>query len=306
VNVPLPWDRLLWTGRPRRPVWPPATGVRYILTDFRLIQIAGASTEIALHDIADVHRRVSRIDALFRTSTIDVQARGRAGARIVLRGVRRGAQLAALIELIAGDPHARLDSDAVGAALAWQPHRAAGSPRHAAAALLLVISAAIAAGIALHGSPGSAGHAANSVAGVDAPRSRVEMLRVMRDEVMPWARAALGPIVHGADRVRCETCHGADGERRDWRMPGVGVLPQPELVVSGWERYGRAMDAQLRNAIYGYLAESDKQPTAAYMREVVLPGMARLLGRPAYDFTRTYEYNRDRGAIGCYHCHRIR
>ena len=41
------------------------------------------------------------------------------------------------------------------------------------------------------------------------------------------------------------------------------------------------MDAQMRNAIYGYFAESDKQAKAAYMREVVMPGMARLLHRPA-------------------------
>ena len=48
----------------------------------------------------------------------------------------------------------------------------------------------------------------------------------------------------------------------------------------------------MRNAIYGYLAESDNQAKAGYMREVVMPGMARLLHRPAYDFTQPYEYNR--------------
>jgi hypothetical protein len=42
------------------------------------------------------------------------------------------------------------------------------------------------------------------------------------------------------------------------------------------------------------------------MRKVVLPGMARLLKRPAYDFTRAYEYNRTRAAFGCYHCHKVR
>ena len=57
------------------------------------------------------------------------------------------------------------------------------------------------------------------------------------------------------------------------------------------------MDAQIRNAIYGYLAQSDKQAKAAYMRETVMPGMARLLHRPAYDFTQPYEYNRSRLAF---------
>jgi hypothetical protein len=42
------------------------------------------------------------------------------------------------------------------------------------------------------------------------------------------------------------------------------------------------------------------------MRQVVMPGMARLLHRPPYDFTRSYEYNRTRAAFGCYHCHRVR
>jgi hypothetical protein len=41
------------------------------------------------------------------------------------------------------------------------------------------------------------------------------------------------------------------------------------------------------------------------MREVVMPGMAKLLRRPAYDFTKTYELNRRQGAFGCYHCHRM-
>ena len=89
-------------------------------------------------------------------------------------------------------------------------------------------------------------------------------------------------------------------------MPAVAALPLPDVRDRGWENYGGAMDAQMRNAIYGYVAESDNQAKAAYMREVVLPGMARLLHRPAYDFTKSYEYNRSRAAIGCYHCHRVK
>jgi hypothetical protein len=41
------------------------------------------------------------------------------------------------------------------------------------------------------------------------------------------------------------------------------------------------------------------------MRGVVIPGMAALLRRPAYDFAQTYEYNRSRAAFGCYHCHLV-
>jgi hypothetical protein len=88
-------------------------------------------------------------------------------------------------------------------------------------------------------------------------------------------------------------------------MPAVAALPQPDVRVRGWELYKTNIDAQMRNAIYGYLAESDNQAKAAYMREVVVPGMSRLLHRPAYDFTQSYEYNRSRGALGCYHCHQV-
>ena len=41
------------------------------------------------------------------------------------------------------------------------------------------------------------------------------------------------------------------------------------------------------------------------MREVVLPGIAHLLHRPAYDFTQSYAYNASHRTIGCYHCHRV-
>jgi hypothetical protein len=70
--------------------------------------------------------------------------------------------------------------------------------------------------------------------------------------------------------------------------------------------YGGTMDAQMRNAIYGYTAESENQAKAGYMREIVMPGMARLLRRPPYDFTRPYDYNRSHLAFGCYHCHRVK
>jgi hypothetical protein len=42
------------------------------------------------------------------------------------------------------------------------------------------------------------------------------------------------------------------------------------------------------------------------MREVVMPGMAQLLGRPAYDFTQPYAFNRSHFTLGCYHCHQVK
>ena len=88
-------------------------------------------------------------------------------------------------------------------------------------------------------------------------------------------------------------------------MPGVAALPEPDVRTSGREDHGTRFDAQMRNAIYGYLAQPEKQTKATYMREVVMPGMATLLRRQPYDFTRSYAFNRQRAAFGCYHCHRV-
>jgi hypothetical protein len=88
-------------------------------------------------------------------------------------------------------------------------------------------------------------------------------------------------------------------------MPGVRALPEPALRLAGLERARSWLDPQVRNAVYGYLAEGDKQSIAAYMRQVVMPGMAKLMHRPAYDFAQSYGYNRERAAVGCYHCHLV-
>jgi len=42
VTVPLPWERLLWSGRPAFRLQPRE---RYILTDFRLVRVAGAQID---------------------------------------------------------------------------------------------------------------------------------------------------------------------------------------------------------------------------------------------------------------------
>jgi hypothetical protein len=133
-------------------------------------------------------------------------------------------------------------------------------------------------------------------------RDRAEIVRFMESDVMPFARQTLEPIV-GAGNVRCESCHGTDAEARDWAMPAVAALPESsvrELAQSV------GADPQLRNALHGYAADPEKQRIAARMRTEVLPGMARLLHRPVYDFSQPLAYNVERNAFGCYHCHKAK
>jgi hypothetical protein len=313
MSGPLPWERLLWSGRPLR-LRALVSGEHYFLTDFRLAREvrrpADRVDELILHDVGDIQRSESPLDRLLGASTLIVHARRRGPAPLVLTGIRRGAQLAALLELLSGDPRAQetlTNSDAVRAALDWEPRQAASEYRQALAGFLAILLAMFAVVIGFHGKVAPVAYAADdAIEPNGVKRSRGEIIRFMELDVMPWARATLARIVGGADRVTCETCHGAGAATRDWQMPAVAALPQPDVKERGWEAYGGGMDAQMRNAIYGYLADSEKQTKAGYMRELVMPGMARLLRRPAYDFTQSYDYNRSHHALGCYHCHRVK
>jgi cytochrome c553 len=297
----------LWSGRPLRAVRAIA-GERYFVTDFRLVRVRGAhEEELVLHDIADVQRTVSPLDRLLGTSTIVVYPRSRTLKPIVLTGIRRGEPLAALLELLSGEPHASIDSNAARSALEWRPRQASAPHGETLAAIMIVLVAMFGVVIGLHGTTRPVGYAVDDpIEPNGVKRSRAEIVQFMEATVMPWARLTLGRIKDGPERITCETCHGADADTRGWQMPAVAALPQPDLRDRGWEVYGGRMDAQMRNAIYGYLADSEKQSKAAYMREVVMPGMARLLHRPAYDFTQPYDYNRSRHALGCYHCHKVK
>jgi hypothetical protein len=308
VEIPLPWERVLWSGRPAFPL---LARERWVLTDLRLVRLAGPDVdELLLHDIGEIHRTESRLGRVAGVSTLNIIARDGRRPPIVLHGVRHGQQLAALLEWLSGEPSERgspLDAAAVAAAIAWTPQKPWSDYGEAAIGLAAVIVAVSGIVIGLHRkSDPAVPHAPDDPIFADGhKRIRAEIVRYMEDEVMPWARATLGPLKGGSDRITCETCHGRTPDSRDWRMPAVAALPQPDVKAGGWEQYGGPMDAQMRNAIYGYLANSDKQTRAAYMRELVMPGMARLLRRPAYDFTRPYAYNRSRGAFGCYHCHLV-
>ena len=293
------WERRLIAGR------------RYLLTDLRILSTHdGTTRELALDDIGDVHRSQTGLQRAFGLSTIEVRPRDARRSSVLLRNVRRGAQLAALIELLASDPKARIDADAAGTAratMAWTPHVRRAGKRETLTGIAVIALSIIAVLVGLHGRTTAIAYPADdAIYPRGQKRDRAEIVRFMQVSVMPWARQALAPIVGSPDKVTCGTCHSAQAEATSWQMPAVAQLPRPVVRTAGWENYGGPMDAQMRNAIYGYSAEPSKVSRAGYMREIVMPGMARLLHRPAYDFTRTYEYNRERFAFGCYHCHKVK
>jgi hypothetical protein len=303
MDALLPWERPLWRGRTL-----PFGGARLLLTDFRLLVAAGRhSDEIALCDIAAVQRSSSFLDRLLRRSTLTISPVSLRRPPLVVRHVRRGEQLAALLELLATESAAAIDPASVQAALSatpWRDQAAAARVRDSVAVAGVVVALIFGVVSGLHGkTPTVVYPDDDAIAPRGVKRDREAIVAFMETTVMPWARGALAPIVGGADRVTCQTCHGPSAEAGGWQMPGVSALPKPDIVDRGWEVYNTSLDSQMRNAIYGYTAESDNQTRAKYMREVVMPGMAALLHRPAYDFTQSYEYNRTHAAFGCYHCH---
>jgi hypothetical protein len=166
--------------------------------------------------------------------------------------------------------------------------------------LLFVTLAAVVIGLSGHAVPVEY-PADDAVRPGGVKRSEAEIRAFMERDVMPWATAALEPVV-GRGNVTCETCHGKQAEARGYVMPAVTALPNAD--VRRWAETAGS-DSQVRNALHGYLAQGDNLAIAAHMRLVVTPGMATLLRRPAYDFAQTYEYNRSRAAFGCYHCHMV-
>jgi hypothetical protein len=302
MEVPLSWERLLWSRRGVLPPWD-----RYVLTDFRLVRLGRRhSDELAVQDIADVQHHESWIDRLLGSSTVVVQSKNGRRPPLILPHVRYGEQLAALLDLTSVESTLTWDPQSVRAALKWKPHTPVAGYREAALSVLTLVLTVFVIALSLHGKAAAVVYPSDDAIYPNGEkRDRAAIMRFMETEVMAWARTALGPIKGGPDKVTCDTCHGRDPQAHQWTMPAVARLPKPDVTERGWELYSSGMDAQIRNAIYGYSADTDKQNRAAYMREVVMPGMARLLHRPAYDFTQPYEYNRTQFAFGCYHCHRV-
>jgi hypothetical protein len=302
-----PWERVFWSSSPASSAL--HFGCEYALSDLRVVvrRRGRVVQEIALDDIAAVRLEQNWCQRLAATSTVRIRSR-RAGRVVTLRNIHHGPQLALILQLLATDRvGALLDAEFVATALGpGAPHLLRPNQGLLAIATLAFVLIFVVVGVARHDTLAPVTYGADDpIAPGGHRRSTSEITAFMKGEVMPFARRALAPVVGGADHVKCETCHGDDAEARHWRMPGVRALPEPEVRWAGMEHAGFWLDPQMRNAVYGYLAEEGKLPTAAYMRGVVMPGMAKVMHRPPYDFTKSYGYNRAHVAVGCYHCHLV-
>jgi cytochrome c553 len=310
-TFPLPWEQVLWSSSPAVPISLVRPGTEYAFTDFRLVVRRHGRTveELLLDEVGGVRLTQSWWQRAAGTST--VQVRSRRNGSLALANIYHGPQLALILQLRAaelfGDDGKDIDGEFFRSALGpgapsiLRPHQSWLLGATVAFALMFV-----GVGVARHDSLPPVVYASDDpIAPHGQRRSTEEIVAFMEREVMPFARTALAPLVGGADQVTCETCHGSDAADRSWKMPGVRALPEPELRFAGLERARLWLDPQMRNAVYGYLAEEDKQSIAAYMRHVVMPGMATLMKRPAYDFAKSYGYNRSHAAVGCYHCHLV-
>ncbi|HEY7475150.1 MAG TPA: hypothetical protein VH679_09085 [Vicinamibacterales bacterium] len=304
--TPMTWERVLWSARP----WPRRGGAVYVLTDLRFVAREGNEEEsFPIDEIVELDECLPTVfERVSQRRSVMLMRRADVGPPLLLAHLSRR-QILALVQQLVGRQEIELTID---------PALVEEAVRSAAPVPVKPIAAAVAAAFAV-------AIVAAQIKGAEPPitypdhdaiyprgvkRDTATIVRFMERDVMSWARQALGPVVGGADRVTCATCHGADGEARRWAMPGVSELPYPKVRAGSFgapELYAwLSPDPQLRNAVYADLAQDDRQATAAYMRQVVMPGMARLLGRPAYDFASSYGANRAQFAFGCYHCHRVR
>lgn len=292
-EFPLPFEQLRWRTR------------RFALSDFRFVVLNGSAVvrEIAIYDVASVDVEPSLLERLTTIGTLVLRSSRHGDPEVRLTRVRAVRRQALKLDLLIAEARGLPPSDGVVALplssiwpvpVSFRLHAILAGP-------VIVLLTLVAIGIGLSGHTVPVDYPDDDAvrpAGVRKPQA--EIAAFMEQQVMPWARDALAPVV-GRSRVTCATCHGVDAEVRAWAMPAVRALPEPDVRAMD----GAGSDAEMRNALHGYLAEGDNQAVAAYMRGVIVPGMAALLRRPAYDFAQTYEYNRSRAAFGCYHCHQV-
>src|SRR5439155_27020963 len=163
----------------------------------------------------------------------------------LLRDIHHGPHLALLLQLLASDRQS-LDQQFVRDALSTDASPLL-RPNHAVVAVATVLFTLVfvVAGLAHRTTLMPITYGANDPIAPNGQRRLLpDIVAFMERDVMPFARRALAPVVGGADKVQCETCHGDDAPERRWKMPGVRVLPDPVFELAGMERAGFWLDPQ--------------------------------------------------------------
>jgi len=289
---PLPFEQVRWRTR------------RFAVSDFRFVLFSHkrVAREIALHDISTIEVEPSILERLTGIGAVRLSSARPHDQGIRIPRLWAARRTALRLELFVSETRGLPPADDVARlplSSFWSiPSSLKLQAAVAAPVVLLLTLVGVGIGLSGHTVPMTY-PPDDAIRPSGQKRPEAEIALFMQREVMPWAREAFAPVV-GRNRVTCELCHGEDAKARGWTMPAVRALPEPSVRAMA---QAAGSDAEVRNALHGYLAEGDNQAVAAYMRGVIVPGMAKLLHRPAYDFAQTYEYNRSRAAFGCYHCH---
>ena len=229
-----------------------------------------------------------------RRPAAPVAGPGRRPARRAARGAARSAGRRAAC--IAAGRATRSAS-----ALAWEPHVALRRRARSDLAALAVVVVAVFGDCGIECAGGTALSSPTRRTIRSAPngdkRSRAEISALHGSR-----RDAVGARGARTDQGRRGPRHVRDMPRRARRRAAVADAGVAGAAAAGCQRRRMGTLQRARwtrrcaTRSTATLAESDKQAAAAYMREVVMPGMARLLHRPAYDFTRSVRSTTARGS----------
>ena len=215
-------------------------GERYLLTDFRLLRTArDGLAELALDDIGEIQRTESPLDRLLGTSTIAVHPR-RDGAPLRLTGGPPRARSSPRCSNCSPAIRARRAMPTPSrAALAWEPRTPSLDLRGALAGFVGVLIAIVARRDrpARHHRRGHATRPTMRWRRTARSAAQAEIIAFMETEVMPWARATLGPSQGRRGSRHLRDLPRRRSPTRGWRMPAVAALPQPDVRDRGWEIY---------------------------------------------------------------------
>jgi hypothetical protein len=139
--------------------------------------------------------------------------------------------------------------------------------------------------LAAFGACGGSGKGAEDASKGDEPKTETPWKKMSREQRMDWMAVAVFPkmrrLFHEQDREKyedfaCQTCHGNEMERVDFKMPNDLFALEKADTISKAKEYD--------------------EKTTDFMLGAVVPEMAKLLDMDAY----TLEHQSGFGCMGCH------